>query len=204
MAKNTNPNPGRSKIRLVFVDADLANGEIQELTNALSQAFKPVPVIIKGSTATKALPRGSDLSGVFEPDEEPEDDDPFDEVTELDTDVKPTKPRKYRSPKVVEIDMAAGGKPFREFALEKGNPTEHASRYLLASYWLSEHGGIQPVSVDHVYTCYKSAGWTFNVTDPAFPFRHLKKEGQGDVKRAQFTINHIGKARVEEMGAAES
>lgn len=209
MAKN-NPQPSaRSKIRVFFVDADLAPGDMQELTNALTSAIRPTHVVsrVPASNRLAAGPNGSEVGTVTD-DVEVEELDERDlaEDDEPSNVAKgPSKPRKYRSPKVViDLDMSAGGKPFKQLAAEKGNPTEHVTRYLIAAYWLAEFSKLPTISVDHVYTCYKSAGWTLNVTDPSFAFRSLKKEGLGDTKNGKFTMNHLGRARVEEMKAEES
>jgi hypothetical protein len=100
--------------------------------------------------------------------------------------------------------MNAGGKSFESFAAEKGQPTDHTVRYLVAAAWLSEYAKIQTISVDHIFTCYKSAGWTFDVGDPGSPFRYLKRGGFGDTKTGKFTINHLGIAKVEKMKVTET
>jgi hypothetical protein len=100
---------------------------------------------------------------------------------------------------VNDLEMTSGGKPFAEFAVEKANPSGHTTRFLVAAYWLAHYAKIPTSSVDHIYTCYKSAGWTFDVVDPGQPFRKLKATGMGDVQDGQFTINHLGVSRVEKM-----
>ena len=127
------------------------------------------------------------------------------DATETTGSQVPSKPRKYRSPKaVIDLDMNSGGKRFEDFAKEKGSPSEHTVRYLIAAAWLAQYPKIPTVSVDHVFTCYKSAGWMFDVTDPGFPFRRLKRDGMGDTKSGKFTINHLGISRVEKMKPSQS
>lgn len=208
MAKNPPPS-GRSKVRIFFVDADLAPGNMQELTSALTSAIRPTHMIQR--MAAPRLASGStdgNTDGGLEIAEEVDFQDvngePEDEESSAESRGS-SKPRKYRSPKpVTDLDMNAGGKAFADFAREKGSPSEHAMRYLVAAAWLAEYANITTVSVDHVYTCYKSAGWTFDVSDPGSPFRYLKKEGLGDTKRGKFTINHLGSSKVEKMKAAAS
>ena len=201
MAK-TPPTPGRSKIRVFFVDADLAAGDIQELTNALTHAIRPTHILQRVPTPRLPSDTGNghvDLDGSEEVE--------FDEVVETDvgddelSEARGTaKPRKYRSPKpVTTLDMNAGGKSFEEFAVEKGSPTEHLTRFLVAAQWLAEYAGFPTITVDHVFTCYKSADWTFDLKDPGFPFRKLKRDGLGDTKGGKFTINHLGTAKVKKM-----
>lgn len=205
MAKQPTFLPARSKVRIFFVDADLAAGDMHELTAALTSAVRPTHQIVKsGSRTPAALTPPTEID-----DNEPADNGEVLENGSEDLEVvggqtesqkTPAKPRKYRSPKVVnELDMKAGGKAFEDFAAEKGNPSEHNSRFLVAAYWLAELGGVPAPSVDHIYTCYKSVGWTFDVADPGKPFRALKAAGWGETKGGKFTINHLGKSRVEKM-----
>jgi hypothetical protein len=204
MAKNQTPS-GRSKVRIFFVDADLAPGDMQELTTALTNAIRPTHMIQR--VAPARLGSGAaDGNGAVDAAEEAE----FEEVLDGGDDEAPaearapSKPRKYKSPKVVlELNPESGDKPFSQFAKEKGSPKDHVPRYLLAAYWLAEYANTPTVSPDHIFTCYKAAGWTFDVQDPGAAFRYFKKEGLGDTKGGKFTIGHIGRARVEKMNAAE-
>jgi len=205
MAKNPVVT-GRSKVRIFFVDADLASGDMQELTAALSSAIRPTHLIqrLPASRQTAGDGNGTAPVEVIEDAYFAEEDVPEGEEASVEPRAA-SKPRKYRSPKpVADLDMNAGGKSFEAFVKEKGSPAEHSMRYLMAAAWLAEHAKISTVSVDHVYTCYKSAGWTFDVSDPGFPFRYLKKEGLGDTKGGKFTINHLGNSRVEKMKGTDS
>lgn len=193
---------GRSKIRLLFMDADLASGDIQELTNALTSAIRPTHLISR-QIAPSRLIEASDPAAADQSDTSASETGFAVEQEEEIVDVPkgPSKPRKYRSPKVVnDLDMKAGGNSFSNFASEKGNPSETTTRYLIAAYWLAEFASLSTATVDHIYTCYKSAGWTFDVVDPGLPFRYFKRQGFGDTNAGQFTINHIGKGRVEKLG----
>lgn len=203
MPKNSGPPPsGRSRIRAFFIDADLAPGDMQELTAALTNAMRPTHVISR-TTNTARLGRGGDGSDAVEgiDDVEVQEADVVDDGADEPGVVasKPAgKPRKYRSPKLVEMNMDGDGTPFAAFAAAKGNPDDHQTRFLIAAYWLAQHAGVATASVDHVYTCYQAADWRFDIQDPAFPFRRLGKK-YGETKDAKFTIGHIGRSAVEKM-----
>lgn len=203
MASKNPPPSGRSKVRIFFVDADLAPGDMQELTSALSSAIRPTHMIQR--VAPSRLSSGTDGNGngaidLIE-DAELEEAEVDDDVRSEEREPRaPSKPRKYRSPKPVDNLVAdAGGKSFEEFAREKGSPADHAMRFLVAAVWLAEYAKIPTVTVDHVWMCYKFAGWTFDPSDPGYPFRYLKKEGYGDAKGGKFTIGYLGNAKVERM-----
>jgi hypothetical protein len=203
MPKQPNQPSGRSKIRLLYIDGDLSSGDLRDITQAIAGTLRPVPIIAKAQIASRnaADENSADDKQASGELEEVQETDASENVNEQpETPREPAKPRKYRSPKVVnDLNMKSGGKPFAEFAVEKGNPSEHMTRYLIATYWLEEHAKISPATVDHVYTCYKAANWSFDVVDPTKAFRNLKSNGDGEVKDGKFTINHLGKDRVEKM-----
>jgi hypothetical protein len=208
MVKPSAPGPTRSKVRILFVDAELAPGDLELLTQTITTAIRPVQVVkpaVPPRLSATAPHAESDADQAVQPDLETEEV-AADEIQENGAEQpKPTKPRRYRTPKVVaDLDMTAGGTPFEEFAKTKA-PDSHTSRYLVAAYWLSEYAKVVPATVDHIYTCYKRAGWTFDPTDPNFPFRELasRERGDGETNRGKFTINHIGKARAEKMGRTD-
>jgi hypothetical protein len=196
MAKK-NPPPGRSKVRIFFVEADLAPGDIEELTQALTSAIRPNHAV--GSGPARQLG-----AAVSETDDLEEADfvevDASSDIATGSVAQRAAKPRTYRKPKPVDMDMKAGGRPFVEFAAEK-KPTTHRARYLVAAAWLHDYAKLSTITVDHVFTCYKAAGWTFDVTDPGQILRLLKADGVGTAKLGKFTINHLGLAEVEKMGA---
>jgi hypothetical protein len=205
MPKQSPSNPERSKVRIFFVEGDFAPGDLQNLTQALTSAIRPAPLVVRGSPARLAAPvADSNGNGVAEIEAEPAEAELTDE-TEPEvpaTSAKgPTRPRKYRKPKPVDIDMNAGGKPFVEFAKEKA-PGPHRAKYLVVAAWLHDYANIKTITPDHVYTCYQVADWTFDVVDPALTLRQLANDGRGEVKKSQFTINHVGLADVKKMNAS--
>ena len=205
MRRQQSGSSERSKVRLFYVDADLAPGDMQELTTALTSAIRPTHVLTRvnpaGKLTTGRLVNGDedgvvdtdiDLAEVVEVPEEPD--------SSARTAKGPSRPRTYRKPKPVDMDMSAGGKAFEKFAREKG-PTAHRAKYLVAAAWLHDYAKIETVTADHVFTCYKAADWTFDVTDPTVNFRTLKAEGLGALKHGKFSINHLGLAEVKKMTA---
>lgn len=62
-----------------------------------------------------------------------------------------------------------GKKSFKDFADEKG-PTNFNQKNTVAVYYLRELLGITDVTVDHVFSCYKEAGWR----TPAMPLNNLR------------------------------
>lgn len=51
-----------------------------------------------------------------------------------------------------------GKKDFPSFVAEK-QPTDNYEKCTVAVYYLNQELGLESVSVDHVFTCYKAVGW---------------------------------------------
>jgi hypothetical protein len=203
MTKQTTSPASRSKVRIFYVDADLAPGDLSELTNTLTTAIRPTHALSRTGQLQRLTPGTPDGDGngagdtpVYLDERAEVIEEPVDETT------TPKARRNYRKPQPVDMDMTAGGKkPFEQYAVEKG-PTAHRGKYLVTAAWLHDFANLQAITADHVFTCYKAADWTFDVTDPTVTFRQLKKEGLGTLKRGTFSINHLGLAEVKKMKPA--
>jgi hypothetical protein len=200
------PPTGRSKVRFFFVEADLAPGEMHQLTTALSSAIRPGSQIRRTELlAAELAPMKAEAEPAIDDVELESSTEEAPEATDETETRSPRGPRKYRSPRPVnDLDMEAGGKPFEKFAIEKGSPPDHVARYLVAAAWLDQCAKVSPVTVDHIFTCYTSAGWTYDPKDPGFPFRRLKKQGLGDTSKGAFKINHLGHAEVKKMSGPQA
>jgi hypothetical protein len=201
MPKHNPSSSERSKVRIFFVEGDFAPGDLQNLTQALTTAIRPTPLLLRGGPAVRLGAGDGSPNGAAESEMELTDAEvTIEPESELSTPIvkAPTRVRTYRKPTPVELDMKAGGKPFEEFAREKG-PVAHRAKYLVAAAWLHDYAKVETITADHVFTCYKAAGWTFDVQDPTATFRQLKSEGIGSLNRGSFGINHLGLAEVEKM-----
>lgn len=194
----------RSKVKILFVEGDFAPGDLKELTQALTSAIKPNVIRylpkagpqllandVRNSNSEDVLDAADE--DVYQSDDSPELDDAPEEKAKA-----PGKPRTYRKPTPVNIDMSSGGKSFKDFSAEKG-PTSHRAKYLVAAAWLHDYAKIESITADHVFTCYKSANWNFDIGDPTVTFRQLKKDALGSLEKGHFKINHLGIAEVFDM-----
>jgi hypothetical protein len=210
MPKQNSSSSGeqRSKVKLLFVEGDLAPGEIQILATAFMAAARPAalparaPARLSAPSSDGTGAHASEVEREVAIDVETETNvEAEDEVGSAALGPKASSgPRNYRKPKPVNIDMGAATKSWAEFSKAKA-PDSHRSRYLVAAAWLHDYAGIPAVTVDHVYTLYKLAGWTFDVSDPGAFLRQLKSGGSGSMAKGTFSINHIGLAEVEKLNA---
>lgn len=204
--QSTTGQPEKSRVRMLYVDADLGPGEIQEITSAFVAAIRPAHAVRGVTTQQRIAPAAGDGngSGTGQAELELDEAEIVDEEREDGAPAArgPRQRRNYKKPTVIEMDLSAGagGVAFEDFATEK-SPDTHADRYLVAAAWLHDHAGLETITVNHVYTCYLAAGWNFDVTDPGWPFRELKGDGLGTTNRGNFSIGHLGLSRVKKMNA---
>ena len=189
---------GSSRIRFIMLEAELHDGDLSQVTQAIQNALKPVaaqaPRLIQ-------VVRSSGESDVNLDDllEDPE-------VGELDEQVataprpsaKPSKPRAYKSPDVVEVDLDKAVS-FIDFAAPK-NPGSILEKYLTVAAWFKEQRDTPAITQDHVYTCFRKIGWSTSIDDFNRPFRKLKSQKYVSGDTSGFVINHLGLDKVHKLG----
>lgn len=191
-----------NRFRFVLVEGELSDQNMSELAQVITGALRPVQ--------SHRLPSVPAISDVTEPEtfsepvlrngQEIEEDSTVDVSSR-----KSPQPRQYYKPKVLaDVDLAGGEVSLDGFVVAKGNPSETSKRFLVVSTWYSEYANTPSVTVDHVYTAYRSLGWTLDMKDVGQPFRDLKGQGWGDYKGRVFTINHVGLGVVKKMDAASA
>lgn len=95
--------------------------------------------------------------------------DTIDAPKKKDSAKKPSKPKdkpkkkgkavqKAKMDKMLNLKPSGGKKSFTEFAGEKNPPSNH-EKNTVAVYYLKKELEIEEVNVDHIFTCYKNAGW---------------------------------------------
>ncbi len=188
-----------NKIRFVLVEADISDGNLSELTQAITSALRPsvAPVRQITRTATPTLPPAP--NGAQDTEEEELDEVVVEEPAngDLPDDSKPAQKKTFKVPEYLpELVAGEKGKAFKEFAAEKA-PSSKKKKYLVATYWLKEHGDSPTVNANKIYTCFKTAGWSTGFNDWNQTFHnlvhseHLRKVGSGE-----FAINPLGEDAV--------
>jgi hypothetical protein len=195
--KSSDGSARSNKIRFVLVEADISDGNLSELTQAITSALRPATTMrqLPRVTAPALAPvteaaEESDTPGV----EELEDDQPTNGDGSA---AKPARVKKFKPPDYLP-DLLAGekGAAFKEFAREKA-PATKSAKYLVSTYWLKEKGDSPTVNANKIYTCFKTAGWSTGFNDWNQTFHnlvhseHLRKTGNGE-----FAINPLGEDAV--------
>jgi hypothetical protein len=188
MAKVSKPG-GTSRIRFVMVDAEIADGDVTSITTAITNALRgpamPVQRIASPTNGTKVISH--------EPAAD-EETAPLEDTAELAA-PSPDRPRAQRkapkAPDVVVIEMN-GDVSFADFAAGKKNDSIH-KKYMIAAAWLHDHRNIPVVTDGHIYTCFRSIGWSTSISDFGQPLRELKsRKFFTTPERGHYEINHIG------------
>lgn len=194
MAKIQAKSGGNSQIRVVMVEANLAEGELAQLIPALQNALRgPAPTTVIKRIAAPSLQAngGADTA-------EPEVID--ETVTEEEAEAAPAndaprrQPRRsnVRVPKVdPNLDMNSEVS-LATFAQGKQAST-NVQKYMIAAAWLKECRSIDTVTPDQIYTCFRKLDWSTSIADFGQPLRDLKAKYQYfDKSKPGYEINHLG------------
>jgi hypothetical protein len=194
--------PRSNKIRFVLVEADISDGNLSELTHAITTALKPAinPAYRQLlARQTQVLPEAEDATPA--PENETEETQDTAEAQEAasgnGTEPKPARVKKFKPPEYLpELFAGEKGAAFKEFAKEKA-PESRNAKCLAATYWLKEKGDSPTVNANKIYTAFKTAGWSTGFNDWNQTFHnlvhseHLRKTGNGE-----FAINPLGEDAV--------
>jgi hypothetical protein len=189
---------GTSRIRFVMVDAEIAEGEVSSITQAIQNALRgPVPAQVQRLSAPKAQEiNGSAAVHDVDPLAE-EEEVAFEEQSE--TPSRPKGPRKpAATPKVLDLDLTS--EPSLASFATKANPSSDRKRYLVVAAWFKEHRATDAIGAAHVYTAYRALKWPITINDFAQPLRMLKHSQLFEqTGKGLYAINHLGLAEVDKL-----
>jgi hypothetical protein len=198
MAKSTK-STGTSRIKLIVLDAEVADDQIHTLTQALTNALRgssPAP-------AMRRLPAApAQLNGGGEPEQEEME---FDDAEEGDIEViAPKKPKvngirkAAPTPELLPIDFNAFDVPLATFVAEYKTESDRA-RFMVAGVWFHEHGGVTKITPSHIYSAYRWLKWPL-IKDFGQPLRDLKKDQLfTSSEKGTYTPHHVALQRVAEL-----
>lgn len=198
MVKRTTKSAGTSRVRFIMLEAEMPEGDLAQITTAIQNALKPAGFAPARITRDNgfALERPVPDDHAIELDDE--------QAMELEEAPKvPKAPARSKKPakrKVLDIDLETET-AFTTYIAQHPPKTEQ-DRHLLAVAYFQEHRpDIEGVTVDHVYTCFRKAGWSAGKADFGQPLRSLKSSqliSQGP-KVGTYEPTHIGMDRVNQL-----
>jgi hypothetical protein len=194
-----------NKIRFVLVEADISDGNLSDLTHAISHALKPTiapirPALRPASSPAAIQDETIDANGEDATEVQIEVLDTEEREIEEDVGSRSAKPKsKPPLPKYLpELNLnGSDGKPFKEYAQEIA-PKKHIKRYLVAAAWMKEHGGRDTINTDIVYTLYKTAVWPLGMADWDASFRQaVKRDLMHRKSPGEYAITPLGEAALQ-------
>jgi hypothetical protein len=173
VAKGASTRGGTSKVRLIVFEAEVADGDLSQITHVLQNAFKtasPAPRIIQATSSPAAI--GNDGQGdAIEVEAESE---------LLDSIVAPKarpsrKPRVAKTPTVMDDLDFASNPSLKDFVAEFDLSTA-VDKYLVVALWFRDARSTPTVTVDHIYTAFRMLNWSTASNDFSKPLRNLRDE----------------------------
>lgn len=190
---------GTSRVRLVVMEAEIADGgDLSQFTQAMQNALRgPGPAVVKRIVAPTQQANGYADADASEMVDETASED-VDAVNVTLAAPKTKAPRKAApKPSVIQIDITSEP-PLSSLV----DPKSNHRRFLAISAWLHDHRGIETVTADHIYTCYRHLGWPTDILDFAQPLRELKhKQYFTTPERGKYAINQLGLAKATEVAS---
>jgi hypothetical protein len=190
----TRPN----HIRFVMLDADISDGNLTELAQAITNALRPQSshrVPASAPIGQLPAPNGQARTTVAGPQVEEAE---FTETTEPEAPITPHKPKtQYSPPQPKYLPDLDPQNEFKEYAA-KHQQAKHTKRYLLVALWLRDVKQKPTVNIDQMYSCYKTAGWPTNIKDWDSNFRSLvKQEWLRRESTGEYAINPLGESALQ-------
>jgi hypothetical protein len=192
------PKSGMSRIRFIMVEAEIADGELSQITAAIQNALKPATIMAPRATpqlAAVAAPVNGDLA-VDDPDEAEEAEI---EAVPGTASNKPRRVRKPTTPEVLDVDMTSDVS-LEAFVAQHPVDSEPDKNLVIAA-WFKEHRNTDAVKASHIYTAYRQLKWPAGFDDFTWPLRYLKKDQYmvAGATRGEYSINRLGLDRVRKM-----
>jgi hypothetical protein len=180
-------------------DNETLQENIRSIVQTVSRALTPqtrivyAPAQLSGSNGTSGEQAQATADFV-----EAVDDD-----LELSTSSKKSKNSSRPQPRTPQLlddlDLSSATVTLKAFMEEK-HPAGDTKRYLAIAYWLKTYLNINEITMDHVYTCYRSLGWNVP-NDAGVALRNAKSNGwmKKGAGKGAYALNHIGEGVVNDM-----
>jgi hypothetical protein len=184
-----------------MVEADIAEGEIGQITQAIQNALRgPSQPAVRRLAAVTPQVNGGEPAEVEEVDAEI--------IEETEDAASAPRQRAERkpapTPDPLPIDFNAFDPTLNTF-VSQYKADSHQQRYLIAAAWFHDHGGVTKVTPAHIYTAYRWLKWPLTVKDFAQPLRDLKGAGLfTSSEKGSYTLHHLGIQRVAELNTGSA
>jgi hypothetical protein len=164
---------------MVVIDAELQEGEISQLAQAIQGAFggqRPTPLRFNGP-GVRSLPGpdSDDIPAELDGAEVLEDGP----VVTAPAPTKPKAQKKIRAPNL-DTDLHPGGDPSFKAYAEARNVTSTSpvlTKFLIVASWLHDQRSGMKITAARAYTCFRFIEWPYNI-DFDQPLRDLRAKNK--------------------------
>ncbi len=198
MVKKPVKGNGTSRIRFIILEAEMPEGDLTQITNAIQNALRPAS--INGPRVPKA--QVAMVSADDHDEQDVVDGDEADEAEPHETPAKPAVVRKWKPAKRKVVDIDLDKEPSLASYVAKYSAKTDRDKHLVVVAFLTEHRAeLEGASLDHVYTCFRKLGWPSGAKDFGQPLRDLKVVQLVDQGKSKgtYATNHIGLDKVHKM-----
>lgn len=199
-----------AKVKLRVIDFELegANASVENSIRQLASALTP----FRGTPLQRPVSSAKQSKELPAPEMDTEPEEISDaEVIDTEAQAGEAKPRTStakskgvpRQPNYLhDLDVAGHGTSWKDFATAKA-PKKDTTRYLVAAFWLKDHGNSPTITPDKVYTLYKYAGWPLSISDWDANFRGLVKRNRfRRVEAGEYAITPLGEGDLQKLNGA--
>ncbi len=200
----------KAKVKFRFFDFELEGSNatletaVRTMATTLARRDGSVSTAKALKQAVTALPNGH----VAEMDDEFVDDNEPDGATS----VEPEGPARSRTaakrvveqPKLLDIDFRSASVSLQDYVASHQVGDAEWKRYLAIAKWFKEHMAVNAVTIDHIFTGYRTMNWKVptRVRQPLIDATGKKgwfrRAGKGN-----YAITHIGEDQITMTGSTE-
>jgi hypothetical protein len=202
MAKGSSSKGGSSKVRLIVFEAEMSDGDLSQVTQAIQNALQPRPAPIR---MIQAAPQASiaDGSSAFDENELLDKTDELASEPARPRSQRPAKPRVAKTPTVLDDIDVSSAPSLKDFVAEY-ELSSTVDKYLVVALWFRDARSTSNITVDHVYTCFKLLGWSTSANDFSKPLRNLRDEqSMKGGSREGFALTLPGAGKIEAKRRAQ-
>ena len=203
----------RVKIRVLEFEIEGGNATILDGIKQLATVIQRSPGGPVRQAPMRVMPTA--LNGASNADEHDDDDDDDvdddqDTIIHDGAPAAPSAPRRPATPRKLEIvegvDFNKGAVPLKQF-VELYNLDSNMKKYTAIAAWFKQHAHTPEITVNHIYTGFKSLGWGGLPRNASGPLADLTNKSKykwfkAGAAKGNYGINYIGEQKLEEWRKA--